>query len=123
MNIEIELDLPYMSNLPIHMDIWITALVIHKPIKVAFLISQFLRIRRNCTDWTEFLRHSIKLYIHFAKCGNPHKLVSSALIQVNKLSQTECISSNKEDTSKDALYCILEFNSTNPPVKEWIQEL
>ena len=33
------------------------------------------------------------------------------------------MSSNKEDTSKDALYCILEFKSTNPPVKEWIQEL
>ena len=28
--------------------------------------SQFLRIRQNCTEWTKFLRHSIKLYIHLS---------------------------------------------------------
>ena len=85
--------------------------------------SQFLRIRRNCTEWTEYLRHSIKLYIHFSKCGYPHGLVSSALIPVNKISQIECMSSNKEENTKDSLYYILEFNPTNPLVKEWIQEL
>ena len=85
--------------------------------------SQFLRIRRNCTKWIEFLIHSIKLYIHFSMRGYPHRLVSSALVRVNKLSQTECMFSKKEESIKDAIYCIIEFNSTNPPVKEWIQEL
>ena len=59
----------------------------------------------------------------FSMQGYPHRLVSSALIHVKKLSQTECMSSKKDDTIKDSLHCIIEFNSTNPPVKEWIQEL
>ena len=33
--------------------------------------SQFLRFRRNCTEWIEFLIHSIKLYIHFSMRGYP----------------------------------------------------
>ena len=33
------------------------------------------------------------------------------------------MSSKKEDATKDSLYCIIEFNSTNPQIKEWIQEL
>ena len=55
--------------------------------------------------------------------GYPYKLVSSALICFNKLSQTECMLSKKDDTVKDALYHIIEYNPTNPPVKDWIQEL
>ena len=84
--------------------------------------SQLLRIRSNCTEWIEFLIHSIKLYIHFSM-RYPHRLVSSALLCVNKLSHKECMFSSKEETIKDAIYCIIEFNSTNPPIKEWIQEL
>ena len=34
--------------------------------KSSIPFSQFLRIRRNCTEWTEFLRHSIKLFYHFS---------------------------------------------------------
>ena len=49
--------------------------------------------------------------------GYPHRLVSSALICVNKLSQIECMISKKENMVKDALYCIIEFNSTNPLVR------
>ena len=111
-----------MSNQQILIVIWITILATLRVTKVAFPI-QFLRTRRNCTEWIEFLRHSIQLYIHFSIRACPHRLVSLALLHVNKLSQTECMFSKNEDTVKDALYSIIEFNSTNPPVKEWIQGL
>ena len=45
--------------------------------------SQFLRIRRNCTEWTEFIRHSIKLYIYFSQCGYPPNLVILSLLRVD----------------------------------------
>ena len=39
--------------------------------KSSIPFSQFLRIRRNCTEWTEFIWHSIKLHIYFSQCGYP----------------------------------------------------
>ena len=86
--------------------------------------SQFLRIRRNCTEWTEFIRHSIKLYIYFSQCGYPPELVTPSLLRVNKCSQAEALSNSRNSTKENnSLFCIIKYNPTNPSIQEWIKEL
>ena len=64
--------------------------------------SQFLQIRRNTTEWTEFIRHSVKLYIDFSQYGYPHKLVNSSLHRANKCTQLEVLSNSRNpDSTKD----------------------
>ena len=92
--------------------------------KSSIPFSQFLRIRRNCTEWTEFLKHSVKLFYHFSLRGYSPTLTSTALFRVNRFSQFEALNSpTKEQEKQENLFCIIEYNPTNPPIKSWIGEL
>ena len=92
--------------------------------KSSIPFSQFLRIRRNCTEWTEFLRHSIKLFYHFSLRGYPPTLTSTALWRVNRISQTEALrNSGEKRETQENLFCIIEYNPTNPEIKKWLGEL
>ena len=49
-------------------------LAIHKPLKVVFL-----RMRRNCAEWTEFIKHSAQLLSYLILRGYPPNLTIPAL--------------------------------------------
>ena len=57
--------------------------------------------------------------------GYPSKLVIPSLHRVNKLTQREAISCSRNNTenSDNSIFCILDFNPTNPDVEFWIKKL
>ena len=94
-------------------------------IKSSIPYSQFLRMRRNCTDWTEFIKHPVQLNSYLSLRGYPSTLTIPALHRYNNITQLDALTEKtKEDNSDDnCLFCITEFNPLNPPIREWIQEL
>ena len=75
--------------------------------------SQFLRIRRNCTEWEDFLQNGLKLSAYFSIRGYPIELVMKAFLDTNRLTRNEILAeksnSIKDDTEKK-LFLILDFN-------------
>ena len=88
--------------------------------------SQFLRIRRNCTEWEDFLQNGLKLSAYFSIRGYPLELVTKAFLDTNRLARNDILAeksnSMKDDTEKK-LFLILDFNPSLPPIKEWLLEL
>ena len=88
--------------------------------------SQFLRIRRNCTEWEDFLQNGLKLSAYFSIRGYPIELVTKAFLDTNKLPRNEILAEKSNsvivDTDKK-LFLILDFNPSLPPIKEWLLEL
>ena len=88
--------------------------------------SQFLRIRRNCTEWEDFLQNGLKLSAYFSIRGYPLELVTKAFLDTNRLVRNDILAeksnSMKDDTEKK-LFLILDFNPSLPPIKEWLLEL
>ena len=48
-----------------------------------------LRIRRNCTEWEDFLQNGLKLSAYFSIRGYPIELVTKAFLDTNKLARNE----------------------------------
>ena len=55
-------------------------------IKSSIPYLQFLRIRRNCTEWMEFIKHSIQLLSFLSLRGYPPNLTIPALLRCNNIS-------------------------------------
>ena len=90
-------------------------------VKSGIPYSQFLRIRRNCTEWTEFVKFSLQLFMYFLNRGYPHKLLENSLMKVNKLTQFEAMHSQQkhQDNNKN-FYCITEYNLSHPDIRKII---
>ena len=54
-------------------------------IKRSIPYSQFLRMRRNCTEWTEFIKHSAQLLSYLSLRGYPPNLTIPALRHCNNI--------------------------------------
>ena len=94
--------------------------------KTSIPYSQFLRIRRNCTEWEFFIENGLKLTQYFSIRGYPLKLVRDAFLKVNALTRKEILWGDKSKRSDDEtkkLFLILDFNPSLPPIKEWLLEL
>ncbi len=87
--------------------------------------SQFLRVRRICTDWEEFLKHSLRLFMHFSLRGYPNHILMPALQKVSAMGQNDTNPPNQPSGSKNSrktLYCITTYNPYDPPIKDFIQK-
>ncbi len=84
--------------------------------------SQFLRVRRICTEWPEFAKHSINMMMHFSMRGYPLDLLTTSLEKVNAKSRSEVMLDNtpppEEDNKK--LFFITTHNPTAPDMKQII---
>ena len=81
-------------------------------IKNSIPYSQFLRIRRNCSEWEDFVKHSIKLFHYLQLRGYPFNLIHENLMKV----------ANNEYTAEEVapakqFYCIVDYNQTLPDIK------
>ena len=85
--------------------------------------SQFLRIRRNCTLWQDFVINSMKLVTYLSLRGYPYRLIQGALLRVNKLTQSQVLNHKvlTEENNKN-LVCVLDHNPFNPDLREIIQD-
>ena len=89
-------------------------------IKNSIPFSQFLRVRRNCTDWADFVHHSLRMQNYFSLRGYPMSIVDKALTEVNKQTQTNTLVMKIKDSSTDKLFCIVDFNLSAPNIKKII---
>ena len=93
-------------------------------IKSSIQYSQFLRMRINCTEWTEFVKHPVQLLSYLSLRGYPPNLTIPALHRCNNISQCKALlPKEKTDSDDNNPFCITEFNPLNPPIHEWIHEL
>ena len=88
--------------------------------KIGIPYSQMLRICRNCTVWTDFIKHGLCMYLHLLMRDYPSKLVRDSMLRANKLNQLRILSPSKNSTLEKTFYCIVDFNPTNPNVKSII---
>ena len=87
--------------------------------------SQFLRIRRNCTEWEDFLQNGLKLSAYFSIRGYPLELVTKAFLDTNRLTRNDILaekSNSIKDDMEKKLFLILDSNPSLP-IKEWLLEL
>ena len=87
--------------------------------------SQFLRVRRICTEWEEFFKHSLRLFMHFSLRGYPNELLMPALQKVSCMHDSEVNNDNDPtelQNSQKTLYCITTYNPRDPPVKDIVQK-
>ena len=94
--------------------------------KTSIPFSQFLRIRRNCSKWEDFILNGMKLSTYFSIRGYPTELVKSAFCRVYSMERNSILTEKvqldeKPDNKK--LFLILDYNPSLPPLKEWIEEL
>ena len=88
--------------------------------------SQFLRIRRNCTEWEDFLQNGLKLSAYFSTRGYPIELTTKAFLDTNRLTRNDILAEKSDSPTENAdkkLFLILDFNPSLPPIKEWLLEL
>ena len=84
--------------------------------------SQFLRLRRNCSDWTKFISHSLQLVTYFELRGYPTPLLHTELTKVNTLLRAECLKKSENTIEKKQFFCIVDFNPTNPEIRKIIDK-
>ncbi len=99
----------------------------HMHNKLSIPYSQFLRVRRICTHWTEYITNALTLYNHLLIRGYPRECLNQAILKVSKLSQKEALAEKDQNNSsggegKKSLYFISDFNPTNPDFKAIIQK-
>ena len=64
--------------------------------------SQFLRIRRNCTEWKDFLQNGLKLSAYFSIRGYPLELVTKAFLDTNRLTRYDILAEKSNSIKDDA---------------------
>ena len=85
--------------------------------------SQFLRMRRNCTEWTDFMGNSLKI-MHYLKLRSyPHEIILEGLKKVCILTQKDTLSPAIKSTDAKKFFCIVQYNPTLPPIKDWLTEV
>ena len=87
--------------------------------------SQLLRLRRICTDHKDYVKNSLKMIRAFHDRGYPLSNLLDKFYQVLELDRNSLLekvtSSDESDTSNN-LFCIIEYNPSNPPIKDIIQK-
>ena len=91
--------------------------------------SQFLRVRRICTNITDYRQHALTLASHFIRRGYPKHLVNTALTRaelqdrntlLNK--QKIPIDNSKDSNNEQSFYLVVTHNPKNPPLRDIVNE-
>ena len=97
-------------------------------IKNSLPYSQFLRLRRICSDRKDYVLHSLQMIRSFTHRGYP---LTKLLDNFNKvydiarndlLNESEQITQDTLSQNPNKLFCITEYNPSNPPIKEIIMK-
>ena len=98
--------------------------------------SLLLRVRRICSDLSEFKKNAMMLCSHFIRRGYPTHLVKSAYERSLNLDRDELLNkellkstsvdaktqqTNKQTNASDSFYCITTHNPRNPPIRDIIE--
>ena len=92
--------------------------------------SQFLRVRRICTNIIDFRQHSLTLASHFIRRGYPKHLVTTALTRAELQDRTTLLNKHRETNNKaktsqednQSFYLVVTHNPKNPPLRDIVHE-
>ena len=91
--------------------------------------SQFLRVRRICSNTLDFRQNSLMLATHFIRRGYPYKLISEALNRAEAQDCPALISKNapgntptKKPKNDLSFYLVVTHNPSNPPISEIVRK-
>ena len=85
--------------------------------------SQFLHIRRNCSNWQDFAIHSVELVSYLSIRGYPMELITDSLMKVAKISQEEALSPIKGDKeTNESLILVVEYNPSLPNLHQMLRK-
>ena len=93
-------------------------------VKEAIPYSQFLRVRRICTHWLDFLHYSFTLASHFLRRGYPRSIVLEALLKAHENQRSKLLEKPKDSQQlqntqqeKDKeIFFVYTHNRSNPPI-------
>ena len=91
--------------------------------------SQFLRVRRICSDINDFRKNALMLSSHFIRRGYPIKLIKAALLKAELQDRDTLIakdapsstSTPKTKTDDTKFYLVSTHNPCNPPLREIVE--
>ena len=83
--------------------------------------SQFLRIRRLCSQHSDFLIHCSDLTQHLRNRGYPKHIVEKAFNKVKSIPRTQTLE-YKQKISTERTPFIVTHNPLNPPLRRWFRE-
>ena len=94
-----------------------------KSIKDSIPFSQYLRICRNCSEWTDYVSHAIKLWQYILKCNYPQNLILESVKKVSSYDQ-KALLTHRIGKVRDgkSFFCITDYNPTNPNIRSIISE-
>ena len=80
--------------------------------------SQFIRIKRICSEWAEFTLHSLILVHHFQVRGYPLNIVLDALLKACKSNRQELLTtpSRVNEQKRNNFFFVMDYNPANPNV-------
>ena len=84
--------------------------------------SQFLRLRRNCTDIINYDTHSIRLAEAYVTRGYNAAEIARSRKKVRRLPRHTLLAEKTKDTTDDALVCTIPYNLHNVDVKRIIAD-
>ena len=90
-------------------------------IKQSIPHSQILRVRRNCTNWHDFLKHALHLISHFQRRNYPEKLIRSAISRNSNQTQKLLLSDVTAPDLEKKFFLIVDYNPTLPSLRDIIQ--
>ena len=92
-----------------------------KHIMASIPYSQFLRIRRICTHWTDFLTNAMALVNYLTARHYPITEVMDSLVKANKIGRETALNGptpdQAPDNEKQKFYFITTYNPANPDIK------
>jgi hypothetical protein len=95
----------------------------HPTVARSIPYGEFLRLRRNCTEWKNFIFHSIQMRIRLLYRGYPDTLIQEALHKCNDLNRAELIRGKVEVLNNEKrMFFITEYNPTMPNLRTLIEK-
>ena len=85
--------------------------------------SQLLRVRRICSEESDFITHSFTMCNHFVRRGYPQEIVENALIKAFQKNRIDLLSDNTSDSNKveDNLFVITTYQPEFTAVRDTIK--
>ena len=90
--------------------------------------SQFLRVRRICTNIVDYRQHALTLATHFMRRGYPKHLVLTALTKAELQDRNTLLNKSKTQTKPNdedrdpSFYLVTTHNPKNPKLRDIVKE-
>ncbi len=82
--------------------------------------SQLTRVRRLCSDYTDFLQKASEVYQHFKNRGYPESLLNKALEKAKSMNRQSLLNPARDPTPKNdsETFLVTTYNPSNPSFKK-----